>query len=496
MVSVSDRFIALAQKNGRNVWCKIIADGVEFLDDRITDMDFDDVVQPDWFTLGTTCANRLHFTAAYSGELSTGAEVRAYISFDGAEWCPLGVFYIARRYVRRNYVSVTAYDKMYSLDINYRYSGELPVNSQKLLLNVCEAAGLECVDTGISHTIEKVPDGCTVRDMLGYIAGINCACAKIDRYGKFIMKRPLSCIDFELQDKNCWEVQRNMGKSVITCVRINTGDGEVQSGSGADISTLELYDPLADQAVSDIMYSMFKPFSYYGAELQMQGMPFLEAGDVMNFLDGKLLYQIVISEIEYSYNGGLSAVLYSRNRVNDEESGDLEKLLEQLLHTKNAVYYRRVNDKQIALKGQPQMIADFEFESTEDCFAQLDVNFTAKQSTADHLIFRINVNGADIPRNIVQTMDGNDYELIHIYHLAEKLPAGKNRIYVTAQTKSGDAYISAGDMLATLVGHGIYGNSGSQRDKTSLYEKADCWSILCPHIEADEISAGFNKEVT
>ena len=34
MVSVSDRFIGLAQKNGRSVWCKIIADGVEFLDDR------------------------------------------------------------------------------------------------------------------------------------------------------------------------------------------------------------------------------------------------------------------------------------------------------------------------------------------------------------------------------------------------------------------------------------------------------------------------------
>lgn len=79
------------------------------------------------------------------------------------------------------------------------------------------------------------------------------------------------------------------------------------------------------------------------------------------------------------------------------------------------------------------------------------MNLTAKQSTADHLVFRINVNGADIPRNIVQTMDGNDYELIHIYHLAEKLPAGKNRIYVTAQTKSGDAYISAGDMLARYL---------------------------------------------
>lgn len=496
MVSVSDRFIELAQKNGRNVWCRIVADGVEFLDDRIIDMDFDDVVHPDWFTLGTTCANRLHFTAAYSGELSTGAEVRAFISFDGTEWCPLGVFYIARRYVRGKYVSVTAYDKMYSLDIDYHYSGELPVNSQALLSDVCAAAGLECVSAGISCSVENVPEGCTVRDMLGYIAGINCACAKIDRYGRFVMKSSISPISFELQDRNCWEVQRNMGNSVITCVRINTGDGELQAGNGAEISTLELYDPLASQAIADTMYSMFKPFSYYGAEIQMQGMPFLESGDVLYFLDGKLLYRLVVSEIEYSYNGGLSAVLYSRNRVNDEESGDLEKLLEQLLHTKNAVYYRSVNQKQIALRDEPQIIADFEFESTEDCFAQLDVNFTAKQSTADHLIFLINVNGTDVPRKIVQTMSGGDYELIHLYHLAEKLPAGKNRIYVTAQTKTGDAYIGAGDMLATVVGHGIYGNSGSQRDKVPLYEKFDRWSLFRPGIGALEIRSEMNKEVT
>ena len=107
MITVSEKFMKLAQANGRNVWCRITVGGEEFLDDRITDMTFDDVIHPDWFTVGTTCSNRLHFTARYSGELYSGAEVRAYISFDGEEWCPLGVFYISRRYVRGKYISVT-----------------------------------------------------------------------------------------------------------------------------------------------------------------------------------------------------------------------------------------------------------------------------------------------------------------------------------------------------------------------------------------------------
>ena len=495
MVEVSDSFIELAQKNGRNVWCRIVADGVEFLDDRIIDMTFDDVVHPDWFTVGTTCANRLHFTVSYTGELTPGAEVRAYISFDGQEWCPLGVFFIARRYVRGNYVSVTAYDMMDSLDVDYSYDGALPVTSDVLIQAVCASVGLECADPGYPYTIESVPEGCTARDIIGYIAGINRACAKIDRQGRLHLKNHKR-IDFELQDKNCWAVQRNMGNSVITSIRVNTGDKEITAGSGAEISTLEMYNPFMTQEIADNMYSMYKPFSFYGAELEMQGMPFLEAGDMMYFLDGKMLYQVVISEIEYSYNGGLSAVLYSKNRVNDEESGDLEKLLEQLEHTKNAAYFKCVNDGHIALPSEPKIIADFEFGSEEGCFAQLDVNFTVKQSTADFLIASVNVNSTEIPRQSVQTLTGTDYELLHLYHLAENLPEGKNRIFVTAQTKSGEAYIADGDMLATVVGHGLYECSSGPKDKLSLYDNAGRWKLVPPKINADEITVDFTKEVT
>ena len=81
MVEVSEKFRQLAQDNGRRVWCRIVADGVEFQDDALIEMSFDDVVHPDWFTIGTTCANRLHFSARYSGELSSRAEVTAFISF-------------------------------------------------------------------------------------------------------------------------------------------------------------------------------------------------------------------------------------------------------------------------------------------------------------------------------------------------------------------------------------------------------------------------------
>ena len=495
MITVSDKFKALAQDNGRRVWCRITVGSEVFLDDRITEMSFDDVIHPDWFTVGTTCANRLHFTARYSGELTSGAEVRAEVSFDGGEWCPLGVFYISRRYVRGNYVSVTAYDRMYSLDTSYSWKGDLPTTSDALLLDICKTVGLECVDAGQSIAIEKMPDNATAQDLICFVAGINRACAKIDRTGKLTLKYH-SRADFELLDKNCWEVQRNMGSSVVTCIKAHTGEDDYTAGGGADISTIEMYNPFMTQKLTEDMYVMYKPFSFYGAELHMQGMPFLESGDVVSFLDGKLLYQLVISEIEYTYNGGLSAVVYSKNKTYEEESSDLEKLLEELLHKKNAVYYKRVNPEQIAVKQQEQIIADFEFESEEDMFAQLDVNFTIKNSTADQLFICVNVNGSFIERKIIQTMNGTDYELVHVYHLAERLLAGKNRIFVTVYTKSGDAYIPAGDMLATVVGHGIYGNMGSGRDKISLIERVPINRIMRHKIGFVDITDHMDKEVT
>ncbi len=494
MVSVSDRFMELAQQNGRKVWCRIVADGVEFLDDSLIEMSFDDVVHPDWFTIGTTCANRLHFIAKYGGELSSGAEVTAFISFDGEEWCQLGVFYISRRYVRGDIVNVTAYDRMYSLDNAFSYKGELPVGSDVLLQQICSDNGILCDDPGYPFSIEKIPEDSTVRDVIGYIAGINRACAKMDRHGRLVLKTPQH-VDFNILDKSCWSVQRNMVRSVVTCMKVNTGEGELTAGGGAEISTLELYDPFMTQAILDNIYSMFKPFSFYGAELEMQGLPFLEAGDMVYFLDGDMLYPIVISEIEYTYNGGLSAKLSSKNRVDDDDGGELEDLLERLLHMKDAVYYKRENPGQIALTSSPQIIADFEFETTEDCFAQLDVNFTLRNSNADLVTLTVNVNGREVPRSFIQSLGSGD-ELIHLYHLVDKLPAGKNRVYVTAGTRTGSSYIAVGDMQATLVGHGIYGNSGSQRDKVSFYEKASYWRVGSPFVVPDTISGEISGEVT
>ena len=464
MVDVSEKFISLAQQNGRHVYCRIIAGGETFFDDRILDFDFDDVIHPDWYTIGTACANRFHFSVRYEGELPSGAQVLPYISFDNEEWCPLGVFWISRRYVRGKTISITAYDILYDLDMQYSYDGELPADASDILLDVCAKAGIEAADTGIGYDVEYIPESCTVRDMIGYIAGINRCCAKIDRYGRLALKGGGDDFTgFIINDYNCTSVQRNMTHSVITCLKYRTDSGLLTAGGGAEISTLETYNPLMTQHIVDIHYSMYKAFNFYGAELDMQGMPFLESGDRVYLLDGAAAYPIVISEIEYHYDGGLTAKLHSKNKIYTDSGDDLEDMLERLRDMLAAGYYRHVNDAQIALNNETQIVADFEVVCAEESFAQIDVNFTLKNFTADYAVVGININGSEVPHVPVQSLGGSEYyEMLHVYHLAERLPAGKNRIYITMQTRTGEAYILPGQMIATVVGHGIAGGGGDR----------------------------------
>lgn len=494
-MEVSDKFKELARQNGRHVYCRIEVGrdhtlNEVFLDDRIIEFDFDDVAHPDWFTLGTTCANRFYFVVKYGGEIGVQDLVLPYISFDNKEWCPLGFFYVSRRYVRDGYASIVCYDKMYSLDTEYVSALTMPTDTVKILEEICSQTGLVCENKGFAYAVEKIPD-CSLRDMIGYIAAMNRSCAKLDRRGRLVMR---SYVDgeFVIDEKNCMSIRRNMGRSVVTCVKAETENELLVSGEGAEISTLELYNPIMTQQHLDSLYSLFKPFSFYGAEIEMQGMPFIEAGERVQLLEKGLLYDLMASEIEYHYDGGLTARFYSKNKSYSDaapRTDDLEKLLAELRKSVGTMYSKHTNDKMLAVKSEPTIAADFEFNTVVKTFVQVDVNFTAEQSTADFLIISVYVNGVKAQRDAVQYMPETGRELVHYYHLAENIPAGKNRIYVTLSTKTGECYILKEQLTATILGYGVVGSgNGDVRDRLSIIDKVPLISSTAMSMHVEEIT--------
>lgn len=476
MVEVSEKFKRLAQQNGRHVYCKILAGNETFFDDRIVEFDFDDVAHPDWFTVGTACSNRFTFSVRYAGELNVRDEVKPYISFDNAEWCPLGVFYVARRYVRGKYASITCYDKMYGLNMEYVPSVEAPTTVDAVLRDACAAAGIECGDFGYPYAAKKIPEGCTVRDIIAFAAAMNQACAKFDRAGKLVFKRYHGVLDFFLSEGNCTDCVRNMSHSVITCVKADTGEEILRGGDGAEISTLELYDPFMTQKRVDDLVKQLAPLSFYGAEIKMQGMPFLESGECIFFEENSgMAYAIFLSEIEYHYDGALTAALYSKNKCDTDAAvhrNDLEAALEEIRNSLGNVCLKQVNENAVTISRKPEIVADFEFETKKrGAFAQIDINCTADMESGAALYVALYVNGAKISREAVHAAAGKERGLVHYYHLAADLPKGKNNIRAEFYTVGGTAAIEPYQLIATLVAKGLAGGGGeSVRDRYTAYE--------------------------
>ncbi len=499
MVEVSDKFKRLATAYGRHVYCRIEAGGEVFYDDRLLEFDFDDVIHPDWVTFGTTCANRFHFRALYDGELAVNAEVKPYISFDNEEWCPLGVFYISRRYVRDGAISITAYDRMYSLDMQYSYVGTLPTTTDELLRGICAAHGITAEGYGYPFKVEYVPAVCTVRDMIGFIAGVNFDCAKFDRLGRLTISHRGSDNIYTIDKKNCMEIHRNMAYSTFTCVKVETDSGTLVNGDGAEISTMEMYNPLYTESMMTGLLSFAKIRRFYGAEIEMQGLPFLETGDHITVLDKGLIFPIHLSEVEYHYDGALTATVYSKNRTyldNVVYMDDLEELLKSLSLSHNVVSLVQQNEHQLAIGADGTVIADFTFTTAKEAFAELNLSISLSQNNADGFKFSIYVNGAEAKRHIIHSADGTGAVLTHLYHLAQSLPTGENRIFVTAATKNGSAYILPDALHAGLVVHGG-ASLGGDADRLSLYDNLNGGIALMPlTVDFGTISAELTAERT
>lgn len=117
----------------------------------------------------------------------TGAYFTAEASFDETNWAKLGEFYINAVSTTDNYktVSITATDRMALLTDTYTPTINFPTTPQEILADIANRYTLEidakitCADVAITQLYEG-----TVRDYIGWIAGLSGANARFDREGK------------------------------------------------------------------------------------------------------------------------------------------------------------------------------------------------------------------------------------------------------------------------------------------------------------------------
>ena len=483
MYKVSTNYEILAESPGRHVYCKIVAGGTTYLDDRIIKFELDDLAYPEYYTIGTACSSRFSFTVRYTDALQVHDMVQPYISFDNKEWCPMGVFFVSRRYVRGSYASITCYDMMYSLNMEYVPSIQAPTTAVALFRDICSQHKIPCVSGDwMSYRVLKLPKGFTVREVLGFIASMASSTIKFDREGKLWVRRLGNSENQSfLEDGNCIDINRNLNDSGIRGIRFDTGDDVTVYGEDTELTCVDVYNPIIAPDVASAAYYMQKNFSFYGAEIKMQGLPYIEAGDRVTFthsIPGQTLREIVTlmaCEIVYTYDGALTATLYSRCKSYSDSTvhkEDLKTAINDVRAALGNVCLTTVNKGDITVNSSYTIVANFEFETAaKNTFAQVDLNFTVYTTADSTLSVRVMVNGTEAARQAVHKTTGGKRELVHYYYLADKLPKGKNVITLLLSSLGSDAKIIANQLMATMVGKGTEGgDGGNYRDRISFFE--------------------------
>lgn len=175
---------------------------------QLNDVVFEQYINPeDDFSFGNTCAARIEFATYESGPTLNNEELTFhYKESTSTTWNNLGTFkileckeeYDNNRIYKRNFVG---YDAMiYAFNIKYDYQVTLPATPNDVLRDIVTQTGItinslpviypvyvpvQPSTTPISNMpyITFIPPECTIREMIGYIAGLHGCNAVMNKNG-------------------------------------------------------------------------------------------------------------------------------------------------------------------------------------------------------------------------------------------------------------------------------------------------------------------------
>lgn len=479
MLKISEKYRELAEAAGREPFCVIKAGDKIFLDDSIKSFELQEVVFPEELTFGTACSNRFQFRLHTTENIPLSAEIRPYIGFgeysEEAELCPLGVFHISRRYRRFNNYSVTCYDRMYRLESIYSSKLPFPATAKELLEEICEKYSLEFVGECGDGLCEKAPVNETVRNVLGYLAGLEGGCAGFDRYGR-LRFRQMTDSGYRITRDRYTSMDLKQDPMEVKKIVVENGDDTFEKGEGSRLDTYELYNPFASERTVNLLYNRFGGFFYYGMELDMQGLPYLEAGDIVTVQndtdDG--VFTAVIGELDFVYDGSFWANLSSRSKNPVDESEDMpgqEQELEWLGQSMQLVYYSYFSDKEVELSTRYIPLAQVDTQALSDTSAAVNAQLMARALEDCTMTLILTVEDKQTPPPIRVTLKAGELFPVCIYNFIPTLPAGYATVKISGSTDGGRVMFGAGDILMTVSGQYLAAVTMNRSPNRTVYEE-------------------------
>ena len=316
----------------------IFADGTEPLYEELditfsdgTKKTFFDEISPDGsefsdgagsssFPIGATVCKTLTFDLDNTdGELDEkkfyGARIIAYLTFLSEEGTKArikkGSFTVTDSKGYDEVISVTAMDDMAKTNQLYISGLVLPQTADAIISDICTTLGISKGFSNLKHgsfVISEIPDKVTYRQMIGYVAAINCANARIDVDGY------LQMIEWDFSDTDNvrtlidFEDSPTFSQDDISITGIRVKNGEIDHLYGSSGYVIEIENGLVDeqsiQTVAAWIGDAIIGIPFRSMDGSLIHDPLIEFGDIVKSEDRKgTSYLTPITDVTYVHFG-------------------------------------------------------------------------------------------------------------------------------------------------------------------------------------------------
>lgn len=337
------------------------------------------------------------------------------------ETIPMGVFYPYEVKTDDDYftLNITAYDAMSKLDTPYVPNVSLPTTDTAIVNDICKQFGFEFSGETLKRQITEIVSA-SVKETLGYLAGLQGKNAVFDRTGKLtfrgISKQGLN-IERTNQSQNGFT--RNSDTLTIDSVSSGIEENTMTAGTGKGIS---FFNPYINQEELKNIYNALKGLSYTPGSLKWFGDPRNELGDVNTVEEkGGSFVNFIVCSQQIDLSGGLSMTSTCSGDSDTEISFDNTSRMERLVnrfYTSMQNTVKRVSELINGARGGIFRITDSDGDGINDGFIITDTQeyplpSNAKVIVANHEGIGLSTDGGRTYTNAI-THDGINGSTLHI----------------------------------------------------------------------------------
>lgn len=388
MYPVSPSIENWLRKRAREFLVMATVNDVEYHDDVLLDFSIENSLSlSDELELGTVIPNKLTIRFRTQQEFAPNAKIVPFIALSAdnltwaeadiawgdavfpwegghTEWMPMGEFYIDNRTEDRGVWTYTCYDKLVFADVPYISQLTYPASMQAVWDEICTRLGFaydSSVQIDPSYMIGAGPAGYSCRQVMGFIASANSACAYMgkDSMLKFKTLSAAEMPAFEMTEADY--VRAKLTNPLKTYSRVvliyDIDDGLFyEAGTGDDSQTLFIENPFGTQGMADAILAEIDGFSYTPVSMPARGYPQLDQGDIFEFerfeshswvdadlawddadfpWDGRTKHHSIILHQVLDFKGGLSMQIEAPTISEQQSEFIVEGTLEQAVNKLN-----------------------------------------------------------------------------------------------------------------------------------------------------------------